>query len=144
VGLDLPLRAFPAGEPIRDRAQLALLDRLRIRLGPGLTWRTEVPIDRHGDQRAWDAAIGGPGWTVAVDAETRLYDVQALSRRVALKRRDSRTDVVVLLIASTRHNRSALRLARADLAADFPLDGTAVLAALAASRQPPASGIVLL
>jgi hypothetical protein len=51
---------------------------------------------------------------------------------------------MVLLIASTRHNRSALRLARGDLAADFPLDGTAVLAALAPSRRPPASGIVLL
>ena len=45
VGLDLPLRTFPAGEPIRDRAQLGLLAKLRAALGPGLTWRTEVPID---------------------------------------------------------------------------------------------------
>src|SRR5437879_7161721 len=31
VGLDLVVRAYPAGDPIRDRAQLALLERLRLR-----------------------------------------------------------------------------------------------------------------
>lgn len=144
VGLDLPLRTFPAGEPIRDRAQLGLLAKLRAALGPGLTWRTEVPIDVRGDLRAWDAAIGGRGWTVPVDAETRLYDVQTHTRRLALKRRDSGSEVVVLLVADTRHNRTVLRVAQAELAADFPLAGASILSELAASRRPAASGIVLL
>jgi len=143
VGLDLPLRTYPAGEPIRDQAQLGLLGKLRAALGPGLTWRTEVPIDVRGDLRAWDAAIGGRGWTVPVDAETRLY-VQALTRRLALKRRGSESDVVLLLVSDTRHNRTTLRVARAELAADFPLAGASILSELAASRRPAASGIVLL
>jgi len=144
VGLDLPLRTYPAGEPIRDRAQLGLLAKLRAVLGPGLTWRTEVPIDVRGDLRAWDAAIVGRGWAVPVDAETRLYDVQAPTRRLALKRRDSGSDMMVLLVADTRHNRTVLRVARPDLAADFPLAGASILSELAASRRPAASGIVLL
>ena len=79
-----------------------------------------------------------------MDAETRLYDVQAHTRRLALKRRDSGSEVVVLLVADTRHNRTVLRVARAELAADFPLAGASILSELAASRRPAASGIVLL
>jgi len=44
LGLDLPSRAFPIGNPIRDVAQLQLLAKLRALLPPGLTWRTEVPL----------------------------------------------------------------------------------------------------
>jgi len=144
VGLELPLRLFPAGEPIRDKGQVPLLGRLRTRLAPALGWRTEVALQIPGDLRAWDAAISGPGWLVPVDAESRLHDVQALSRRLALKRRDSGNPTVILLVADTRHNRSVLRLARADLAADFPLQGSTILSELAAGRCPPASGIVVL
>src|SRR5437879_4151285 len=57
LGLDLPLRTFSAGEPIRDAAQVALLGRLRTMLGPELRWRTEVPLAIPGDRRAWDAVI---------------------------------------------------------------------------------------
>jgi hypothetical protein len=144
VGLDLPLRVFPAGEPIRDKAQVDLLGRLRVRLAPNLTWRTEVPLPIPGDRRAWDAVIGGRGWAVMVDAESRLYDVQALTRRIALKSRDGGATIVVLLVADTRHNRSVLRLARADLAAVFPLRDRDVLEALEAGVRPAASGIVVL
>ena len=144
VGLDLPLRAFPAGEPIRDKGQLALLARFRSRLPATLRWRTEVPLQIAGDLRAWDAVIGGRSWSVPVDAESRLHDVQALSRRLALKRRDDGSPTMILLVADTRHNRSVLNLARADLAADFPLPGSRILALLEAGQCPPASGIVLL
>lgn len=144
LGLDVPLRAFPSGDPIRDAAQLALLARLRVLLPAPLTWRTEVPLDVPGDRRAWDAVIGGPDWRVPVDAESRLRDVQACTRRVALKRRDDGSDVVILLVADTRHNRRVLRLAAPDLAGEFPMTGPAVLAALRIGEAPSASGIVLL
>ena len=52
VGLDLVIRTYPAGDPIRDRAQLALLERLRVRLHPSLRWRPEVPLPIEGDLRA--------------------------------------------------------------------------------------------
>jgi transcriptional regulator with XRE-family HTH domain len=144
LGMDLSLRTFPAGDPIRDVAQLALLARLRGLLPAGLGWRTEVPLAIPGDQRAWDAVIEGRGWRVPVEAETRLRDVQALSRRLGLKRRDDRQEVVILLVADTRHNRRVLRLAGPDLTAAFPTPGRAVLEALLKGETPRANGILLL
>jgi transcriptional regulator with XRE-family HTH domain len=119
LGLDLSLRAYPDGDPVRDAAQLALLARLRAILPATLTWRTEGPLAVPGDARAWDAVVSGIGWRAAIDAESRLRDVQALTRRLALKARDDEVDVVVLLVANTRHNRQALRLAGPDLAPQF-------------------------
>jgi transcriptional regulator with XRE-family HTH domain len=144
LGLDLPLRTFPAGEPIRDIAQLTLLAKLRGLLPDGLRWRTEVPLAIPGDRRAWDAVIEGRGWRVPVEAESRLRDVQACSRRVALKGRDDQSAVVILLVADTRHNRRVLRLAGPDLAAEFPVTGAKVLAGLTKGAPPSESGIVLL
>jgi transcriptional regulator with XRE-family HTH domain len=144
LGLDLPLRAFPAGDPIRDAAQLALLAKLRGLLPTGLGWRTEVPLAIPGDLRAWDAVIEGRGWHVPVEAETRLRDVQAMSRRLALKQRDDRREIVILLVGDTRHNRHVLKVAGPDLAASFPTRGRAVLGALRNEERPKESGIVLL
>jgi transcriptional regulator with XRE-family HTH domain len=144
LGLDLPLRAFPVGDPIRDVAQLQLLAKLRALLPPGFTWRTEVPLRIERDLRAWDAVVGGPGWRVPVDAETRLRDVQAFARREALKRRDDGAETMILLVADTRHNRQVIRLAKADLVGDFPIIGAAVLAAICKGERPAGSGILFL
>ena len=144
LGLNVSMRAYPDGEPVRDAAQLALLARLRALLPANLSWRTEVPLQIPGDLRAWDAVIVGSGWRVPVDAESRLRDVQACTRKVALKRRDDRSEVVILLVADTRHNRRVLRLAAPDLAAEFPVSGASALASLVEGKPPAASGIVLL
>ena len=55
LGLDLSVRAYPVGDPIRDAAHVALLERLRRLCHPSITWRTEVPFPMAGDLRAWDA-----------------------------------------------------------------------------------------
>ena len=144
LGLDLPLRPFPSGDPVRDAPQIGLRGKLRGHLAVTLGWRTEVPVAGSGDRRAWDAVILGPGWRVPVEAETRIRDVQACTRRLALKRRDDGADVVILLVADTRHNRRAVRLIAPDLALDFPLGGREALAALAAGEKPAGSAIVLL
>ncbi len=144
LGLDLPLRAFPSGDPIRDAAQLALLAKLRIRLGEGLAWRTEVPLNAPGDRRAWDAVIVGHGWQLPVEAESRVRDVQACLRRIALKRRDDGRDIVILLVADTRHNRRVFRLVAPDVAVEFPVRGAGALASLTAGQRPAGSAIVLL
>ena len=85
VGLDVRTRAYPGGDPVRDIAQVRLLQRLTARLGPDLVFRAEVPLPIEGDQRSWDgwisnfqrsgqwAGMGG----LPIDAETRLHDVQA-------------------------------------------------------------------
>ena len=147
VGLDLVLRAYPAGDPIRDRAQLALLERLRARLHPNLRWRTEVALPLDGDLRAWDAEIRGAGqppWRARVEAETRITDGQALERKVALKVRDDPDGHVLLLVADTRTNRRALATLRAGMREQFPIQARVMLAALSEGREPPGNGILLM
>ncbi len=145
LGLRLRIAAYPDGEPVRDRVQLRLVDAFRTRLHRSVGWRTEVPLPIAGDRRAWDAvAIADDGWT-AIEAISRLGAVDATLRSANQKQRDDpRIARVVLLVADTPRNRSALRLAHATVRADFPLDSRAVIGALAMGRCPPLSGVVLL
>jgi transcriptional regulator with XRE-family HTH domain len=143
VGLDVRLRTYPAGDPIRDAGQIRLLERLRARIHPSLRWLTEVPLPIDGDLRAWDALIRGDAWRIAVEAETVLDDLQAQERRLALKGRDGGEDHVILLVADTRRNRRALASAPGAFA-DLPLGTREILVALRKGRNPGASGIVIL
>ena len=143
VGLDIRLRAYPAGDPIRDAGQQRLLQRLHVRCHPSLGWATEVPLPVEGDLRAWDAMIRSIDWRLPVDAETALDDIQATERRLALKRRDSGVDHVILLVADTPRNRRALAAAPGAFA-DLALRTREVLVALRHGRHPGASGIVIL
>ena len=147
VGLDLSIRAYPAGDPIRDRAQLALLERFRARLHPSLRWRTEVPLPIERDLRAWDAEVSGrtpERWRIRVEAETNVADGQALERRLQLKIRDDPVGHVVLLVSETRSNRQAIRRLKDGLRETLPLDAREMMAALGTGRDPGASGVVIL
>jgi transcriptional regulator with XRE-family HTH domain len=150
VGLDVRVRAYPGPDPVRDAAHIALLERLRPRLHPELTFRTEVPLEIAGDQRAWDASIGrlldGAGRLaeLPVEAETRLVDVQAQLRRIALKARDAGVRDILLLVADTHRNRQAIRYARSSLDETFPIPVRSILSALGSGRHPGGSGLVVL
>jgi hypothetical protein len=147
VGLDLAIRAYPAGDPIRDRAQLALLERLRSRLHPTLRWRTEVPLPIEGDLRAWDAEIVGrqpERWRARIEAETNITDGQALERRLTLKLRDDPDGHLILLVSDTRANRLALATLRRGIHHLLPLGTRELMSAIAAGRDPNGSGIVIL
>lgn len=148
VGLDVRIKAFPGLDPIRDAAQQGLIDRLRRRLPTFVRMRTEVALPIDGDLRAWDAVLsglrGGPEPTMPVEAETRVHDVQAQTRRIALKCRDGGVTSVVLLVADTRANRHAVRLAGPAISELFPVPARAALAALAAGRHPGASCLIFL
>jgi transcriptional regulator with XRE-family HTH domain len=144
VGLDLHLRTYPAGDPLRDRAHVALLARFRQELHRDLRWRTEVPLGIPDDLRAWDGEIRGEGWSTFVEAEMRIGDGQALERRLALKMRDSGADRVILLVADTRTNRAALAVLREGWRDRLPLDTREVLAAVRAGKRPKESGIVVM
>jgi len=93
LGLDVSIRSFPDAERMRDAAQVALLGRLRRHISTQVRWRTEVPLRLTGDRRAWDVELAGAGWRVVADAESRLRDAQAVTRRVLLKARDDRAEV---------------------------------------------------
>src|SRR5450759_5325348 len=142
VGLDLAVRAYPAGPPIRDAAHIRLLARFRQRIGPGWRWRPEVPIGAPGDLRAWDGVLVRDGRVVAIEAETRLRDVQALLRRVAAKRRDGAADRLVLVVSDTRTNREVVHVARPEFVAAFPADARTAWSALAAGLAPPDDALI--
>ena len=143
VGLDLVLRAYPGGDAVRDTGQQRLLGRLRVRIHPDLGWRTEVALAIDGDRRAWDAVIRGSGWAAPVEAETILDDLQALERRLNLKRRDGGMDHVILVVADTRRNRRALLSAPAAFPG-FDRNARHVLRALARGAPPDASAVLIL
>ena len=144
VGLRVWVRCYPTGAPIRDRAQVALLEAVRGRLAPSWRWRTEVPMPIPGDLRAADAVASQHGCTVMIEAWTRLADLQAQSRAAGLKRRDLGAERLVILLLDTTTNRTALRAVSASVRASFPLQTRAVLAALGAGQDPGADGVVLL
>lgn len=145
VGLELAARAYPAGSPIRDRAQLQLLGRLRAEIPARIGWQAEVPIGPAGDLRAWDAVLRVSGERIGVEAETRLVDLlQAVQRRIALKCRDSGLPKAILLLSATRTNRSAVKALDPSIRASFPTVGIEALHALREGRPPENSAIVLL
>jgi transcriptional regulator with XRE-family HTH domain len=146
LGLDLSIRAYVGADPLRDAAQIRIMDLLRRRLGPGWIWRTEVPLTIENDQRAWDA-VGThrrTGLSVWVEIESRLRDSQALLRRIALKRRDGDATRVLLVVPSTRNNRDAIRAASASLAEAYPADMRRAIRRLAAGDDPGADALLLL
>lgn len=85
--------------------------------------------------------LRGP-MAIGVEFITRLRDVQAQVRAAMLKQRDSRAARVILVIRATHANRRAVLEAAAVLGATFPVRSRAVLAALAAGRDPGRNAIV--
>lgn len=146
VGLDLSVRLYPGRSRVRDLAQLRMLDRLRARLGPGWRWDLEVPLPVAGDQRAWDAVATHveTGLVIWVEAESRLNDVQAVLRRVALKQRDGSAGRMVLAVNDTRLNRDAVKAAGSSIHSVFPADMRRALMLLARGADPKADVLVLL
>ena len=144
VGLKLVARAYPDGDPVRDAGHARLLRRLRERTSGEVAWSYEVPLGLPGDLRAWDAQCLVGGALMCVEAEMRLDDLQALERRIALKRRDGGNPLVILLIADTEGNRRRVTAHREALRSSFPLDSRVILAALGSGRAPTASGIAIL
>jgi hypothetical protein len=147
VGLDVRVRAYPGPDLLLDAGQVALLGRLRLRLHPDLTFRTEVPLPIAGDQRAWDGMIGGLSGLakrMPVEAETRWLDAQGQMRRLTLKLRDSGLDDVLLLLADTRRNREALAVAASIVLSAFPISPRRALAALALGQHPGGSACLIL
>jgi Helix-turn-helix. len=144
VGMDLTAKAYPAGSPVRDVAHIALLDRLRVLLHPSWRWRTEVAMPSLGDLRAWDAEVRGARLRIGVEAETKIRDLQALDRRLALKQRDSGVDHVLVILADTRANRVFMREFGDALKDNYPVPGRLALAALADGHDPGGSAVAML
>ena len=154
LGLDLGVRVFPAGQPLRDQAHLDLIGRFMAGLSPDLMVRMEVPVPLEGDLRAWDLQIlglkpaedvaDGPARRAGAEAETRLSDLQALIRRISLKARDSGIETVFLIVSDTRTNRRVVREFGSLIRETFPVAGLTALEALAVGRDPGGWSLILI
>jgi transcriptional regulator with XRE-family HTH domain len=142
VGLRTSIKLYPDGPRVRDHAHLRVVEGFRVFVSSRYGWRAEAPVGGQGDLRAWDVLLTGPV-TIGIDAETRLEDVQALQRRVELKRRDSGVERVVIVVADTRHNRKVIRDHRASLIRSLPLGTRDILASLRVGTDPGGDGIVV-
>jgi transcriptional regulator with XRE-family HTH domain len=142
VGLELSVRLYPAGEPIRDKAHIAMLARFREAVGESWSWAAEVPLPIPGDKRAWDRVLRGNGVAIGVEAETRPTVLQEIQRRIALKKRDGHLDRVVLVLADTAWNRRLVRLN--DLQTAFPTPGKIALRSLSEGRDPGGDAMILI
>lgn len=144
LGQRLRVRPYPEDSPLRDMGYVKLLERFRLRLPPSVKLRTEVPLRRYGDLRAWDGELDFGRDTCKLEAETAVADLQATDRRIGLKMDDDGVDRVILLVSDTRRNRLALRQGRELLRGRFPLDAREILSAVGRGICPPAGGIVML
>jgi transcriptional regulator with XRE-family HTH domain len=144
VGLELAVRVYPAGEPLRDKAHATLIERFRSILHPSLRLHTEVPFPVPGDRRAWDVVVVGAGWRHGVEAETRPRDRQALERRLALKLRDGDVSSMSLLLLDSRHNRDFVRAHAKAFIERFPVPGRRALELLGAGVDPGGNAVILL
>lgn len=146
LGLDLIVRTYPGPDGIRDAASQRRLDELAATAASPLSVGREVPLPaRNGapEQRAWDIVLTGDGLRTCAEIETRLRDIQATERRLALKRRDDPPDRFVLVVAGTGTNRRVLR-EHPGAFGDLPrISPGRVLEALKAGRHPP-SGLIFL
>ena len=147
LGLELVVRVYPGGAPLRDAAHAERLRRVLSHVRPPLRYRLDVPLPQRSDQppeqRGWDAMLYGHARRTGIELETRLRDVQATTRRQAMKRRDDPVDGFLLVLADTRTNRR-LYAENADLWPELPrLRTRRVLAAMEAGEHPP-SGIVFI
>lgn len=144
VGLDLSVRTYPGGTRIRDIGQVRLLLRFRAIVAPSFAWRTEVTVGPIGDSRAWDGTLAVDDRQAGVEAVVHIHDWQALDRQISIRRRDIGVDVVILVLADTRHNRAVLRAIGLDLAVNFPGTIRDTIASLRAGVLPGESAIVLI
>ena len=143
VGLDLWVRTYPGGDPLRDAAHLELARVFRAMVGSELLVRGEVRVGDQRDLRAWDLTLTDPhGEGCGVELETRFVDVQAQHRRIARKLEDSDLDRVLVVVADTRANRSAVRAAVGLLGTAYAVDDRAAIDALAEGRLPPRSALI--
>ena len=144
VGLKLHVTVHPGGRRPLDAPQLGLLRAFNARLHPSWRRQLEVPMPIEGDLRAVDEVIRIDTCVCAVEAFTRLADVQRQVRAARIKQRDLRADRLVLLVLGSRANRSMLREAGPVLREAFPVGTRAALRAFRAGQDPGGDCLVIL
>jgi hypothetical protein len=93
--------------------------------------------------RAIDGVFRNDRTDGMVEAETRLWDVQASERRARLKLRDAGLRRLILLVADTRANR-AFVASTVGISDRFPISARRALASLSRGEDPGGDALILL
>ena len=143
LGLKLGAGLHPVGDGLVDRGHRALLGRFRAMLSEKWQVVAEVPLAIAGDQRSWDLLLRIPGQLVGVEAETRVRDEQALTRRVRLRERDGGADVILVVLSDSAHNRGLAHGLRRTLGPGYLTSSRRIMSALRSGRPVPGPGVIL-
>jgi transcriptional regulator with XRE-family HTH domain len=143
LGLELSAGLHLAGEPLRDKGHQAVVRRLIAILHESWRVAREVALPNPGDTRAWDVVIRMAGCTGGIEVETRVRDIQALTRRMRTRQREGGADVVVLVLAESIRNRRVLPELIETLGPEFATSPRAVLKALREGTPIPGSAVIL-
>ena len=143
VGLDLSVRTLPA------ERRSGILDKSDSSTGFASSWNRRSPgapeaaVGGRRDPRAWDGVLADGRDRAGVEAEVHVHDWQALDRRISLRQRDTGIEIVILVLADTRHNRAVLREVGPALTVNVPEPSGTALRALRGGHLPKASTIVM-
>jgi hypothetical protein len=145
LGMELHLSVHPIGDPIADKAQQPLVGRfLGVIASPPYRVFREALLPSPGDRRAWDLLLRLDSLLVGVEAETRVRDIQALTRRIRERERDGGVDHILLILSDTAHNRRLAAQVREALGERFATAPASVLAALRSGRPIPGSALIVM
>lgn len=148
LGYELSVGLHPFGDPVRDKAQLAIAGRFQASLSDAWRVTDEALLPGAGESRAWDKLLrlagATPSHLVGVDIESRIWDVQALVRRTRARERDGGVDAILIVLSDSATNRRVVHVLRQALGPPYQTPPRALLAALRVGQPLPGSGVVLL
>ena len=148
LGLELSLRFYPIGDPVRDKGQLALGKRFSGLLSDRWRVTDETLLPGAGEERAWDKLLrlvgATPTYLVGVDLETRIRDIQALVRRTRGRERDGLVDAILLVVSDSVANRRLAEDLRTALGNAYLNDANEIVRQLKGGEPLVGSGVVLL
>jgi len=148
LGYEISLGIHPVGDPVRDKGQLAVGRRLQAMLSERWRVTDETPLPGAGELRAWDKLLrlvgAVPPHLVGVDIETRVTDIQALTRRTRIRERDGGVDAIVLVLADSAHNRRIADELRVNLGRAYATSPRSILRSLRSGERLVGGGVVLL
>jgi transcriptional regulator with XRE-family HTH domain len=147
LGFEISLGLHPIGDPVRDKGQLAVGRRFDKILADGWRVTDETPLPGAGELRAWDKLLrlvdSSPPYLVGVDIETRIRDIQALTRRTRARERDGEVDEILIVLADSATNRRLAPELRRSLGDAYANSARALLSGLRSGQRLVGSGVVL-
>jgi transcriptional regulator with XRE-family HTH domain len=147
LGFEMSLGLHPIGDPLRDKGQLAVGRRFEAMLAEVWSVTNETLLPGTGELRAWDKLLrlvgASPRHLVGADVETRVRDIQALTRRTRARERDGHVDAILIVLADTATNRRLAPQLRDSLGEGYATSPRTIMKALRLGERLPGSGVIL-